>query len=88
MTSTALEYFTVDLRGLRAALSARAAARDGLTESDVLRSALASLAEARAARAHIREQVEQGLNRVTERRRRAFGLSCQTAIAISEFRST
>jgi hypothetical protein len=41
MTSPAREYFTVDLRGLRAALSARAA-RDGLTESDVLRSALAA----------------------------------------------
>lgn len=41
MTSTSREYFTVDLRGLRAALSARAT-RDGLTESDVLRSALAA----------------------------------------------
>ena len=40
MTSTAREYFTVDLRGLRAALLARAA-RDSLSESDVLRSALA-----------------------------------------------
>lgn len=40
MTSTAREYFTVDLRGLRPALRARAL-RDGLTESDVLRSALA-----------------------------------------------
>jgi hypothetical protein len=40
MSATPREYFTVDLRGLRAALSARAA-RDGLTESDVLRSALA-----------------------------------------------
>lgn len=39
MPSTAREYFTVDLRGLRVALAARAAA-DGLTESDVLRSAL------------------------------------------------
>ena len=35
------ECFTVDLRGLRAALAARAA-RDGVTESDVLRSALAA----------------------------------------------
>ena len=35
------EYFTVDLRGLRAVLAARAA-RDGLTESDVLRCALAT----------------------------------------------
>jgi hypothetical protein len=34
------EFFTVDLRGMRAALSAHAAAT-GLTESDVLRSALA-----------------------------------------------
>ncbi|MEO8923766.1 MAG: hypothetical protein ABI330_13250 [Caldimonas sp.] len=33
------EYFTVDLRGLRAALAARAAA-ESMTESDVLRSAL------------------------------------------------
>lgn len=40
MTSTSREYFTVDLRGLRAALSARAA-RDGPTESDVLRSSVA-----------------------------------------------
>jgi hypothetical protein len=37
----AREYFTVDLRGLRAALAARAA-RDGMTESDVVRSALAT----------------------------------------------
>lgn len=37
--SSAREYFTVDLRGLRAALAARAAA-DAMTESDVLRSAL------------------------------------------------
>jgi len=36
------EFFTVDLRGLRAALAARAA-RDGLTESDVLRCALATV---------------------------------------------
>ena len=35
------ECFTVDLRGLRAALAARAA-RDGLSESDVLRCALAT----------------------------------------------
>jgi hypothetical protein len=41
MTSTAREYFTVDLRGLRPALAARAQ-RDDLTESDVLRSALAA----------------------------------------------
>jgi hypothetical protein len=40
MSAPAREYFTVDLRGLRAALAVRAA-RDGLTESDVLRSALA-----------------------------------------------
>ena len=38
--STPREYFTVDLRGLRPTLRARAA-RDGVTESDVLRSALA-----------------------------------------------
>lgn len=37
--STTREYFTVDLRGLRAALSARALA-EAVTESDVLRSAL------------------------------------------------
>ena len=36
------EFFTVDLRGLRVALAARAA-RDGLTESDVLRCALATV---------------------------------------------
>src|ERR1035441_1939138 len=41
MSATPREYFTVDLRGPRAALSERAA-RDGLTESDVLRSALAA----------------------------------------------
>jgi hypothetical protein len=40
MTAPDREYFTVDLRGLRPALRARAA-RDGVTESDVLRSALA-----------------------------------------------
>jgi len=39
-TPTIREFFTVDLRGLRPALRARAA-RDGVTESDVLRSALA-----------------------------------------------
>ena len=39
-TPTTREYFTVDLRGLRPALRVRAA-RDGVTESDVLRSALA-----------------------------------------------
>ena len=37
----ARQYFTVDLRGLRAALRARAA-REGMTESEVLRSALAT----------------------------------------------
>jgi hypothetical protein len=41
MTAAAREYFTVDLRGLRTALAARAA-RDEMTESDVLRSALAT----------------------------------------------
>ncbi len=40
MSATPREYFTVDLRGLRAALRARAA-EAGITESDVLRSALA-----------------------------------------------
>jgi hypothetical protein len=40
MSTTAREFFTVDLRGLRAELSARAAL-DGLTESDIQRSALA-----------------------------------------------
>jgi hypothetical protein len=39
MRAAAREFFTVDLRGLRAALTARAASR-GVTESDVLRSAL------------------------------------------------
>lgn len=47
-SAAAREYFTVDLRGLRAALAARAA-RDGMTESDVVRSALAtSLGTSRA----------------------------------------
>lgn len=41
MSSAAREYFTVDLRGLRAALAARAADQ-GVTASDVLRSALAA----------------------------------------------
>lgn len=40
MAAAAREYFTVDLRGLRAALAVRAT-QDGLTESDVMRSALA-----------------------------------------------
>jgi hypothetical protein len=40
MRAVAREFFTVDLRGLRAALTARAASQ-GETESDVLRSALA-----------------------------------------------
>jgi len=40
MLAAAREFFTVDLRGLRAALRARAA-KAGLTESDVLRGALA-----------------------------------------------
>ena len=42
MPVAAREYFTVDLRGLRAALGARAA-REGMTESEVLRSALATV---------------------------------------------
>ena len=41
----AREYFTVDLRGLRPALAARAAERR-MTESDVLRSALAAALDA------------------------------------------
>lgn len=40
MSTTPREFFTVDLRGLRAALSRRAI-EAGITESDVLRSALA-----------------------------------------------
>lgn len=40
MSVTPREFFTVDLRGLRAALSRRAT-EAGITESDVLRSALA-----------------------------------------------
>jgi len=40
MSSAKREYFTFDLRGLRAALAAHAAA-DGFTESDVVRCALA-----------------------------------------------
>lgn len=41
MRAAAREFFTVDLRGLRAALAARATSQ-GVTESDVLRSALAA----------------------------------------------
>jgi hypothetical protein len=41
MRSTARAYFTIDLRGLRAALAARAAG-EGVTESDLLRSAHAA----------------------------------------------
>src|SRR5450755_2644757 len=41
MPPVAREFFTVDLRGLRAALAARAA-EQGATESDVLRSSLAA----------------------------------------------
>jgi hypothetical protein len=41
MRSTPREYFTIDLRGLRAALAA-CAASEGVTESDLLRSALAA----------------------------------------------
>jgi hypothetical protein len=40
MSATPREFFTVDLRGLRAALSRRAT-EAGITESDLLRSALA-----------------------------------------------
>ncbi len=47
MQASAREYFTVDLRGLRAALAARAVC-DGVTESDVLRSALAVALGSRA----------------------------------------
>jgi hypothetical protein len=47
VSSPSREFFTVDLRGLRARLAARAA-EEGLTESEVLRSALAaSLGEGR-----------------------------------------
>ena len=45
MAPMAREYFTVDLRGLRPALAARAAERR-MTESDVLRSALAAALDA------------------------------------------
>ena len=48
MSAAAREYFTVDLHGLRAALAKRAA-QDGLTESDVLRSALAAALRSDAA---------------------------------------
>jgi len=41
VSSPSREFFTVDLRGLRAALAARAA-EENVTESDVLRSALAT----------------------------------------------
>lgn len=39
MSTFPREFFTVDLRGLRAALAARAT-KDGATEADVFRSAL------------------------------------------------
>lgn len=45
MSSFHREFFTVDLRGLRGGLRARAE-RKGLTESDVLRSALAAVLDA------------------------------------------
>ncbi len=45
MAAAAREYFTVDLRGLRVALASRAA-ETGMTESDVLRGALALALEA------------------------------------------
>ena len=45
MAPMAREYFTVDLRGLRPALAARAAERR-MTEPDVLRSALAAVLDA------------------------------------------
>jgi hypothetical protein len=44
MPAAAREFFTVDLRGLRVALTARAASQ-GMTESDVLRGALAAALE-------------------------------------------
>jgi hypothetical protein len=47
MRAAAREFFTVDLRGLRAALTARAASR-GVTESDALRSALAAALDSNA----------------------------------------
>jgi hypothetical protein len=53
------EFFTVDLRGLRPALAARAASA-GMTESDVLRSALASALGDRASDAVPRHDVEAG----------------------------
>jgi hypothetical protein len=54
----AREYFTVDLRGLRAGLAARAAERR-LTESDVLRSALAVALDADPSRA-IAQDTDRG----------------------------
>ena len=42
MSAAARQYFTVDLRGLRAALAARAA-QERITESEVMRSALATV---------------------------------------------
>jgi hypothetical protein len=47
MPAAAREFFTVDLRGLRAALTARAVSQ-GVTESDVLRSALAAALDSNA----------------------------------------
>jgi hypothetical protein len=50
VAAAAREYFTVDLRGLRAALAARAA-EAGMTESDVLRGVLAAALHAEPDRA-------------------------------------
>jgi hypothetical protein len=52
MPASSRQFFTVDLRGLRAALTARAASQ-GVTESDVLRSALAAALGSDACRAAV-----------------------------------
>ena len=60
MPTAAREYFTVDLRGQRAALAERAA-RDGVTESEVLRSALATaLGTARGFSSHSDQTCDRG----------------------------
>ncbi len=58
MRAAAREFFTVDLRGLRAALAAHATSL-GVTESDVLRSALAAVLGSQACGATI---VQSGQN--------------------------
>jgi hypothetical protein len=65
MPPPAREYFTVDLRGLRAALAVRAA-RDGLTESDERSIWPAGL---RSAVTKVRSQHRERAHRVSAQRR-------------------